>query len=408
MTLGNWGQIIQGIAGFGNPYLRDYAHASKIFRSDSYAKAPKLKFLFHTYFDINLSAYAPDENYGLLVKDVQLPSYTMQTSQYNQYNRKRVIQSKIKYEPVSIAFHDDNKNTIAKLWNAYYLYHYNDGAKPQSVFGTGRNVAATNSSNTAPSVSEYNARNIYDTSITGNDDWGFSGGQTNPQSGKKDPFFKKIMIFGFNQHNFIAYALINPIIINFSHDTYSYSEANGTMQNKMTIDYETVVYGEGALDGRHPSEIVTGFGMQADYDTELSPITPTGANGAILGQGGVVDGAGGYIRPMNPNADRLQSTASQASYNSTANPNLKTSDPTALNAMQQQSAQTAPVFRNSMFDIPCPSSTPGNLGIANAPTIGALTSPPSVTDTVNAGKQVTGSASTGFPVDAPFGKSTWT
>jgi hypothetical protein len=37
---------------FGGDYLRDQQHAAKIFRPNAYAYSPKLKFLFHVYFDI--------------------------------------------------------------------------------------------------------------------------------------------------------------------------------------------------------------------------------------------------------------------------------------------------------------------------------------------------------------------
>jgi hypothetical protein len=38
---------------FGNEYLRDYTHAAKTFRPNGYQYAPKFKFLFHVYFEIN-------------------------------------------------------------------------------------------------------------------------------------------------------------------------------------------------------------------------------------------------------------------------------------------------------------------------------------------------------------------
>ena len=38
---------------------------------------------------------------------------------------------------------------------------------------------------------------------------------------------------------YIAYTLINPIITTMDHDTYDYADGGGTMQNRMTINYET-------------------------------------------------------------------------------------------------------------------------------------------------------------------------
>ena len=112
---------------FGNDYVRDYTHAAKTFRTNSYQNAPKLKFLFHVYFEINSAAYskgiATGSNFGLEVKSVSLPKYSFDTHVLNQYNRKRIVQTKIKYNPVSISFHDDNGNMINDMWYNYCLLY---------------------------------------------------------------------------------------------------------------------------------------------------------------------------------------------------------------------------------------------------------------------------------------------
>jgi hypothetical protein len=64
---------------FENPTLRDYRHASKTFRPNAYGYTPKLKYLFHVYFDINydqigaLNSFPQDRNFGLTVKTIDLP-----------------------------------------------------------------------------------------------------------------------------------------------------------------------------------------------------------------------------------------------------------------------------------------------------------------------------------------------
>ncbi len=299
-------------------YLRDYTHASKTFRTNSYQNAPKLKFLFHTYFDINPDAYSVEGNYGLLVKEVKLPSFNVQTQQLNQYNRKRIVQTKIRYDPIEITFHDDNNNQATKLWEAYYTYYYNDANKPGIVFAGNRGGAGSSSGKS------YNSNNIYDTTISGDDDWGFTGGQTDSSTGKKVPFFKNITVFGFNQHNFTAYSLVNPVITSFGHDTYNYAEGGGVMQNRMTIDYETVVYNYGGLDGRSPGDIVTGFGDVANYDTTVSPIANPGSNGTILGQGGLVDAVGGTIEALSEGNILGAIKTAGTAYNTFKNKNVKT------------------------------------------------------------------------------------
>lgn len=364
--------LLSDIAGVGSllsgAILRDYTHASKTFRTNSYQNAPKLKFLFHTYFELNTSL-GDQTNFGLLVKEIKLPTFSFGTAQMNQYNRKRIIQTKIKYDPIEISFHDDNGNQTTKLWEAYYQYYYNDSTKPGSVLsGPGAGPVGTGN---------YNSRNIYNSSISGDDEWGFSGGQ-NSGAGVKVPFFKNITVFGFNQHNFTAYTLINPVITNFSHDTYNYAEGGGTMTNRMTIDYETVVYNYGAMDGRNPGNIVTGFGDPAHYDTKPSPIAGEG-QGTILGQGGLVDAAGGAIESLQ-RGDIVGAVAgamsAYSSFNQLTSPqNNIDIGGEVLNALFRTTTGNSPTTRNALFNIPVAASSPGPAGLASALTVAAALLP---------------------------------
>jgi len=301
---------------FGNPYLRDYTHASKTFRPNSYQYAPKFKFLFHTYFEINPQAYgqniSTNANFGLLVKSVKLPSFNFEVATMNQYNRKRLVQSKIKYDSVDITFHDDHGtavNTpnaggyIRSLWKAYYNYYYADGSRPQVVLqgqpGTPPRQYTGAGGYAFTNDATYNSRNQYKPSITGNDSWGYLGETPDP-SGAKIPFFKQITIYGLSQHNAVAYTLINPVITKFSHDTYDYAQGNGIMEHQMSLEYETVVYNEIAIDGTKPDAKVPGFGANETYDRTLSPLSRPGSQANILGPSGLLDAAGGIINNLTP------------------------------------------------------------------------------------------------------------
>jgi len=405
MSLGNWGQNLLNGAADGSPYLRDYTHASKTFRTNSYENAPKLKFLFHTYFEFNNEAYTTAPNFGILVKEIKLPSFTMQTEQLNQYNRKRIVQTKIKYDPIEITFQDDNGNNVTGMWEAYYRYYYNDGSKPGQVLRGNRGNNRFFQEGTS-SIVDYNSNNIY-TEAAGQEehDWGLSGG-ANTADGVKIPFFKNITVFGLNQHNFIAYTLINPLIINFSHDTYNYSEGSGVMQNRMTIDYETVVYNEGALDGRRPEDIVTGFGDVANYDRTTSPNMSPGANGTILGRGGLIDSAGGAIRSLQRGNILGAIRNADTVYNGIKNPNLIEAAAFELGSMFVDAITNTPSNRNrnTLFSLPGASQTPGLGGLAGSPTIDSRRAPQPILSDPTAGAQFAGNeVKPGFPVEAPFG-----
>ena len=375
---------------FGSDYLRDYTHASKTFRPNAYQYAPKFKFLFHVYFEINTSAYAvglpQGANFGLAVKTVKLPSYSFDTHTMNQYNRKRIIQTKIKYDPIDINFHDDNGNLIRNMWYNYYTYYYKDASKPiVSVSGRQTNQNSGNGNNASPNNTNYNLRNIYSQSITGDTDWGYIGetgttfnGSTSTGTGQtKIPFFKNITIFGFNQHNYVAYTLINPIITRFGHDTYNYAEATGTMENTMSLDYETVKYFQGAISGKEPSNIVAGFGLNDHYDRVPSPITRPGSQASILGQGGLVDGVSGVIDDLSGDNTNVLGAIQKAgaTFNTLKNMNLKQAIKSEVttgitNAIMNPVNNTG---RNVLFNLPIFGSTPNQYQQANGR---ALVPPP--------------------------------
>jgi hypothetical protein len=273
-------QVLQGAAEgfFNDAYLRDFRHASKTFTTNGFANAPKFKWLFHVYFDINSQVvkYPTLANHGLLVKNIQLPKFSVTVAEMNQYNRKRNIQTKHSYDPVAVTFHDDNDGLIKKMWYDYYSYYYGDV------------TAATNKAG---------QRDIYSSDISGDQTWGYINepSAANVVAGQAKPqFFNSIKIFGFNQHNFSAYTLNNPTIERFEHDTYDYYQTNSTMENRMTIRYESVGYEEGAINGQKP-ELVPGFGNEGVYDKLLSPISKPGGNKSIMGQGGLVDAGAGII-----------------------------------------------------------------------------------------------------------------
>lgn len=286
---------------FGVDSLRDYTHASKVFRTNGYQRAPRNKFLFHVYLTINQNipgvsaVFGKDiATLGLLVKNIQLPNYSLSVDTVNQYNRKRLIQTKIDYNPVTVEFHDDGGDQTRNLWYNYFAYYYKDPSQKYDP------VANTNGSMGpligTPAGFNYNARDIYSQSRPVND-WGYIGESYSSGQGKL-PFFQDIRIYGFDQHKWVQYVLINPMITEWQHDTYDYSQGNGIMSNRMTIKYETVKYYSGAIGGVRPDTNVQGFADPAYYDTIRSPISRPGSQATVLGQGGLIDAGVGIIEDL--------------------------------------------------------------------------------------------------------------
>lgn len=384
--------------------LRDFTHASKIFRSGNYQKTPKAKFLFHVVFNINQPALpaglTPNQNFGVYVRNIKLPSYSFNTLQLNQYNRKRIVQTKIKYDPVNITFHDDNASIITQLWNSYYIYYYRDGSKPQVVFNGAKGGRPTSPS---PGFNPlYNNRTQYINTVEGDYDWGFIGEPSNlNQLGNNEPvkvpFFKDITVFSFYQHNWTAYTLINPLITNFQHDTHDYDQGNGVMTNQMTLDYETVVYNYGILDGNDPSNIIRGFGTQDVYDRRPSPntqnigslsnvLTATGILNARQGAlvGAIYDAASSIVNA----AQNIPGNGLPIGTNGISAQGLQQQGSELFTQFPSGSPLTSPI-RNTMFLFPVAGITPGTLGTASAPVVGGIEQPQNIGGDTITGKQVT-------------------
>ena len=288
--------------------LRDYTHASKVFTPNSFELKPRYKFLFHVSFTLNdqikgLSNYLgvnQQSQLSYVVKTVDLPKFTIANETLNQYNRKRVVQTKINYDPVTVTFHDDAGDNVRKMWYAYYNYYYKD-ADQQYLAASNTNGSLGESANRVTGFG-YSARDIYSNKRVGNvNDWGYIGeaysdGTSN--SNGKQAFFKDIQITGMDQHKTATYVLVNPLITNWAHDQYNYSEGAGTMQNTMTIAYETVKYYAGAVGQARPDQNIHGFADPSHYDQTLSPISRPGSRANFMGQGGLLDAAGGIIEDL--------------------------------------------------------------------------------------------------------------
>ena len=287
----------------GDNGLRDYTHADKTFRTNGYELAPRFKFNFHTFFNLNITGIPSLNNndvssIGLSVKTIDLPSYQISVDTMNQYNRKRLVQSKIEYQPVTITFNDDGGDLIRNMWYNYFSYYYKDPV--QQYEGVPNTNGTSGNLQTTPTGFGYNTRDTYSNDRFVND-WGYVGesymdGTFAPEG--KPPFFRDIKIYGLNQHKFAAYVLVNPMITDWKHDTYDYSQGGGVMTHTVTIRYETVKYYSGAIGAVRPDTNVVGFADPNRYDQIRSSISRPGSQSTVLGQGGLLDAGVGIYEDL--------------------------------------------------------------------------------------------------------------
>jgi hypothetical protein len=186
------------------------------------------------------------------------------------------------------------------MWYNYYSYYYKD---PSQTYLQPKSKNGSSGANQSAAGFTYNQRDIYDNDRPVND-WGYIGEAYNDGTNVQDirtgkqAFFKDITVYGLNQHKWVAYVMINPLIKSWDHDMYDYNQSSGIMQNSMTIEYETVKYYEGAIGQVRPDTNVVGFADSAYYDNIRSSLSRPGSTGTVLGQGGLLDAGIGIAEDL--------------------------------------------------------------------------------------------------------------
>lgn len=261
-------EIRQFVSGLTNPkgIMGDFRHAARLFVDDSFRLAPKQKFQFHCVFSINTNALKSQNltdrhrnEINMLVKSAELPKFSITAESINQYNRKKVVQTKLDYNPVTIKFHDDNLGVVRTMWENYFAYYYADSISSKYSGSYNRTAMLNGSQIRVPYGFDNNSA------------W---------------PFFNKITIYQMAKKYWNSYTLVNPLITNWAHDSLDYSGTN-TSEQSMTLAYEAVYYETGRVGQNNPP----GFGLE-HYDTIPSPITLAGGGTrTLLGAGGVLAGA---------------------------------------------------------------------------------------------------------------------
>lgn len=257
--------------------MGDFQHASRLYVDNAFRLAPKSKFLYFVNFNFYkddkhdvLAGFPKIQNrhraeMNMLVKNVDLPQYRSSVEVKNAYNRKKNVQTRIDYTPVSMTMHDDNQGLTTMLMEAYYKYYYRD-------------------SNITDITASYDPRSNY------KDENGRSY-RFGLDNDKMVPFFRSIKLYQFSRHEYTEYTLVNPIIESWGHDTMDQTDGSGIAENKMTINYEAVLYSRGAVGEDSPATFATDH-----YDKTPSPLSVAGGGVSnLFGGGGILDGASSVL-----------------------------------------------------------------------------------------------------------------
>ena len=248
--------------------LRSYQHASRIFVDANYRLSPKYGFLFYVEFDFNPMisnvSNTSAQELGMIVKNVNLPKFTMDVKAHNAYNRVNLVQNKIKYDPINITFHDDQADNVRDFWYDYYSFFYRDSDYADGTYQIISKYQERPSFEwgyTPRSVSGYNAANAY----------------------QNYQYIQAIRIYSLYQKNFAEYELVNPIITSFKHGEHSNGDSGSLLEHQMSVQFETVKYQTG-----YTTENTVGGFIDLHYDRQPTPLVsnPGDVNLVDNGTGG--------------------------------------------------------------------------------------------------------------------------
>lgn len=249
--------------------IRSYQHASRIFVDANYRLSPKYGFLFYVEFDFNPLitnvSNTQAQELGMIVKNVNLPKFTMDVKAHNAYNRVNLVQNKIKYDPITITFHDDQADNVRNFWYDYYSFYYRDSDYADDTYQIISKYQERPSFEwgyTPRVVQSYNAANAY----------------------QSYQYIQAIRVYSLYQKNFSEYELVNPVITSFRHGEHNQSESGGLLEHQMTVQFETVKYQTG-----YTTDNTVGGYIDLHYDRTTTPLVDTTDKAKL-----VDNGSGGF------------------------------------------------------------------------------------------------------------------
>ena len=240
-----------------NVHLRDSRHAAEAYgfnKADLSNGTPRHKFEFFIRINFNrdLDTFVrkfldkhDQEIFTTMVKHVSMPSMDIDTDVLNQYNKKRVIQSRINYNPVNITLHDSVEGRVLRFWEMYYEYYFKDGVAYEKLGdqgpGQSRGFIDTLIHGAAGQEAPPLNRREYENDVIEdrfNDNYGYNLDRV----GNSKYLIDSIDIFQVHGGKYSRTTLVNPRITGFNHDTLDYEDTTALVEMSFDFVYEGVVY----------------------------------------------------------------------------------------------------------------------------------------------------------------------
>jgi hypothetical protein len=161
-----------------------------------------------------------------LVRTADFPQVEFKTQTLNEYNRKKIVNTGVEYQPVTIRVVDTASNAWLTMIMKYFSYHY---MNPRNKGNQGeRDINSNNNINGGAEFigSQYGAGGNFDSNRAGYNI------NLNPY------FFERVDYVVYHANKGTQYSLINPVMTGFTHTPLDYA-SNELMEFTMTFQYES-------------------------------------------------------------------------------------------------------------------------------------------------------------------------
>ncbi len=193
------------------------------------AQPNRLKNLFIIRFLRRPSDGGDDWRNGMsfFVKSIDRPSVQPTLEEMNQYNRKRLVHTGIKYNPINCTLYDTADSAAMCLWTQYAAYYFGDYRQ---------------------TADSYKDDIINETMLdAASEGYGYTIAKSStnePEGINSQFFFDKIEVFQVWGGEYTLYQLLNPRISNFTPDDLDY-EQNAISTISLQIQYEAIYHENG-------------------------------------------------------------------------------------------------------------------------------------------------------------------
>jgi hypothetical protein len=226
---------IFGPGGGNGFYARDFRNAYGL-RPDQ--NPPRQKFQGYVSFVVNRllygdSLYGKDNSnfrlrLGSLVRTATLPEVEFKTETKNAYNRKRIVNTGVEYQPVDIKVFDTINNEWLMMFMQYFTYHY---MNPRNKQYNERDVGPDPRYDDSTRMSENSSFGTTGASRWDSNAYGYNINEL-------ANFFERIDYVIYHGNKAVQYSLINPVLTRFRTGEIDYSSSD-VMEFDMTFEYES-------------------------------------------------------------------------------------------------------------------------------------------------------------------------